>query len=905
MALSDMTKKELITELRRLRSRCEEYEDARKEIQRETADRQKAETALRESEETMKALLNATQESAILVDLKGRILAVNEIAARRLGKSTKELIGLDMYSYLPQDVAKARKAQGRKIVRSKKPIRFQDERQGRSFDNNLYPVLDKEGKVKAIAIYARDISEAVKAGEARRISEQKYRTLFEGAHDAIFIMDKDVFVDCNRMAVRLFGYTKKDDLVGHRPWEFSPEKQPDGVGSKTKAHTWIDSVLGGRPLRSYWKHVRKDGSPFDAEVALNRLDLGDKTYIQAITRDITERAQAMEALKESEEKFRNLAEQSPNMIFINHRGRIVYANKEIESNLGYTKEEISAPGFDFKTLIAADSLATIEKNFEKHMKGQEVEPYEYGLISKGGERIDALITTKLIDYQGERAILGIITDITELKRVEAALRDSESRYRALFDKANDGVALIDLQGSFILINHRGADMLGYSVEEFMELSNVDIVAPNEIEDGREKLKRLIDGETYAPYERTFIKKDGSPLPADVNISLQVDETGHPLFVWSIFRDISERKLAEKALQESEQKYRLLVENLPSVVWSSNEKAATTYISSNVEDVFGYTREEIYQSGDKIWFDNVHPDDIGKVRDSFEAIFSKNQSYDIEYRLKRKDGRWIWIHDVSSMCLQIDGMDYAFGVFTDITERKTVEKELYDYREKLRNLALELSSTEQRERRKIATYMHDHIGQKLALSKIKLGALQETMGGSGNVAAIADIRELIEESLQDTRQLTFELSPPILYELGLEQSLGWLVEQFRDKYKSDISFQDDEEPKPLDEAARVVVFQAVRELLVNALKHSDAESIRVKVSRDRGNLSVLVQDDGTGFDEASEKSYSPKIGGFGLFNIRERLKELDGGLEIESTAGKGTCITFVVPLSSDPLPSAGQ
>jgi PAS domain S-box-containing protein len=143
---------------------------------------------------------------------------------------------------------------------------------------------------------------------------------------------------------------------------------------------------------------------------------------QIISRDITERKRAEKALRESEEKFRNLAEQSPNMIFINKKGKVVYANEKCEEIMGYRKEEFYSPGFDFRTLIAPESMDLIEASFSRHMKGENLLPYEYALITREGRGIEAIITPKLIRYGGESAILGIVTDITERKRAEQLLR---------------------------------------------------------------------------------------------------------------------------------------------------------------------------------------------------------------------------------------------------------------------------------------------------------------------------------------------------------------------------------------------------------------------------------------------------------------------------------------------------
>ena len=166
--------------------------------------------------------------------------------------------------------------------------------------------------------------------------------------------------------------------------------------------------------------------PFNIEEVLKTVnDVFEKQRL------IEEKRQTEERLRESEAKFRTLAEQSPNMIFINIKGKVAYANQRCEELMGYTREEFYSPDFDFLSLIAPESRKFVQSNFEKHMRGEELEPYEYSLITRDGKKIEAIITSRLIDYEGERAVLGTVTDITERKIAEKALETSKDLYKTL------------------------------------------------------------------------------------------------------------------------------------------------------------------------------------------------------------------------------------------------------------------------------------------------------------------------------------------------------------------------------------------------------------------------------------------------------------------------------------------
>lgn len=235
---------------------------------------------------------------------------------------------------------------------------------------------------------------------------------------------------------------------------------------------------------------------------------------------------------------------------------------------------------------------------------------------------------------------------------------------------------------------------------------------------------------------------------------------------------------------------------------------------------------------------------------------------------------------------------------EITERKKAEKRLLSKQKQLRSLASELSLAEERERRRIAVILHDSIGQTLALSKIKLGELRELSSSTDISAILEQIYKLIEEAIQETRSLTVELSPPVLYELGFEAAMEWLTEHVQDKYGILCDFISDRQPKPLDEDVRVILFQATRELMLNVVKHAKASNVKVSFCRIRNQVRIIVEDDGVGFDPVKIGMRANRARRFGLFSIRERLDYHSGNLQMESNPDQGTRVTIDVPLKHD-------
>jgi signal transduction histidine kinase len=215
-----------------------------------------------------------------------------------------------------------------------------------------------------------------------------------------------------------------------------------------------------------------------------------------------------------------------------------------------------------------------------------------------------------------------------------------------------------------------------------------------------------------------------------------------------------------------------------------------------------------------------------------------------------------------------------------------------FQQRLRSLASQLSSADEQERERLATGLRDQIGQPLAALRMRLGALQEPLSSADLAKQLESIRDLADQAIQETRSLSFDLTPPVLYEVGLVAALEWLAERFEERYGLVCTFEDDGQPKPLADDARSAVFWSARELLVNVAKHAHARTVKVSTWRESHHLRLRVEDDGLGFNTAHMEGITHKLG---LFSIRQRLAELGGQLELESKRRRGTRATLTAPL----------
>jgi PAS domain S-box-containing protein len=264
---------------------------------------------------------------------------------------------------------------------------------------------------------------------------------------------------------------------------------------------------------------------------------------------------------------------------------------------------------------------------------------------------------------------------------------------------------------------------------------------------------------------------------------------------------------------------------------------------------------------------------------------------------KKDGTQIVV-EVMSNSLPYDQKVVRVVSIRDITHRKEWEARSLSYQKQLRSLASELTLTNERERRRMAAYLHDTIGQTLAFCKIKVGGLNEHVSDAEGRKTLLELRGLLDQSIHGTRSLTFELSPPILNELGFEAAVEWLVERMRLEHDLVVRLTLDGNKYNLDEDVRYALFSALRELLINVVKHSHALSASLSIQQVADNLELRVADEGTGFDPAGLTHRVGDESGFGLFNVKERIQSIGGTIKINSSIGGGTRVTLLVP--SNPI-----
>ena len=394
--------------------------------------------------------------------------------------------------------------------------------------------------------------------------------------------------------------------------------------------------------------------------------VGKDELLFSLFRSIEGRKQAETVLRELEEKWRSLIENVPDIItIVDHNSTILFINRT-EQGVS-PKEAVGKSIYDF---APAEYHDTMRESLERVFQTGYSDSYEIAGIGSDGTTSWYRSRIGPVKHDGRIIAATIITtDITERKRAEEA-------YRTLVDHSLQGLVIIQDE-RVVFVNQAMEEISGYTVDEMLSMSPKEVQEFVHSDDralvwGRHR-ERLNGKLPPDHYEFRAIRKDGSIRWLEIHSS-RIEYQGKPA-IQAAYLDVTEAKMAREALRESEEKYRSLMTNIPLVTWTHDREGNTTFISPNVEQIYGYKPEEIYKQGVRLWFGRIYHDDKEKVQEAYKALFEHGIQFDVEYRIRRKDGEWIWVHDRSVFTYEKDGVMYADGIFSDITERKKAEEEL--------------------------------------------------------------------------------------------------------------------------------------------------------------------------------------------------------------------------------------
>ncbi len=406
---------------------------------------------------------------------------------------------------------------------------------------------------------------------------------------------------------------------------------------------------------------------------LIRDDDGEVHWREGVILDITDRKQAEEALRVSEERFRNLFDNANDVIYVHDlKGNYISANNAVERIFGYTMDEVVK--LNAADITVPEHLDRVREKLLSKLEGREKETsYELDCIRKDGTRITVEVSSTVIAKDGTPvAVQGIARDVTERKIAEAALRESETRYRDLFENANDLIYTHDLLGNFTSLNRAGERITGYSRQEALSMNVSQVVAPASLAQARAMTLRKMAGDHATTYQIDILDKQGRIVSLDLSTRL-IYKNGRAVAVQGVGRDVTERKRQDEALKASELRFRQLGEGISHQVWTADSSGSLDYVNGRTLSYFGLPSAQLV--GDK-WRDVVHPDDLPQCVHRWSHSVATGENYKAEFRLKRSDGIYRW-HEARATCGRDENGSIVkwFGTNTDVDDQKQSEAKL--------------------------------------------------------------------------------------------------------------------------------------------------------------------------------------------------------------------------------------
>jgi PAS domain S-box-containing protein len=722
--------------------------------------------------------------------------------------------------------------------------------------------------------------QALRASEERQIAERRsaettmrrYQALLGAVSDPISLVDRDYRYRFVNEAYARYAKMPREEILG---LSVADLLGTEAFETLVKPH--LDRCLDGQEVRyEAWFDVPQQEPRF-MHVSYCPL-FGESQTVDGVvvaSRDLTKHRLVEEALKRERDLVARIMDTSPvGILVFDREGRITFANPRTEE---------VARLLDIPHLVGCayndpawhlldergDPLPDDRLPFARVLStGQPVSDLLYAIDLPGGQRTYlSSSAAPLRDHSG--ALDGVIVttqDVTRRIQAEARLQASEKQYRHLLEALQEGIWMIDADASTTFVNPRMAQMLGYTVEEmagkhifsFMDEQGIALAGRN--------LERRRQG-VHEQHDFEFLRKDGARLYASLETSPIFDEEGNYAGSLAGVQDITDRVKATARLQESEERYRDLVEKVNDVIYALDRQGVITYVSPAIERLLGYPAQQVIgQPFDQF----ILPEDLDQAAANFQELVSGRELGANEYRVVAASGQVRWVSLSSQLIFDGEQMTGVRGVLTDISERVWAQEQ----REEAATVA---------ERERLARDLHDSVIQSL----FSVSAIAEALptlwerDQAEALRGLEELRQLTQGALAEMRTLLLELRPSALAKQELDALIAQLTQALAGRTRMPITTEVTGDCT-LPAEARIALYRIAQEALNNVVKHARASRATVELHCEAGYARLCISDDGRGFNPAAVQP-----GQLGLDIMRERAQAAGASLRIESQPGQGT------------------
>jgi len=760
-----------------------------------------------------------------------------------------------------------------------------------------------------------DLTDSQLAKSQADAAELRFRSYFNlGLIGTAVTSPTKGWLEVNDKLCEIFGYTR-DELTSKTWAELT---HPDDLDADLAQ---FNDVLAGK-IDGYSmekRFIRKDGRVIDTTLNVHCLRNEDGSVDQfvALIQDIRDRKRAeqelrqahselelrvenrTQALKESQDRFEAFMDNSPAAAWLkDEQGRYVYFSKTYEQRFGVElKDWHNKTDFDFWSQEMAEEFR--KNDLAVLTSGKVLEVVERATDSDGIPRYHLNFKFPFTDANGSQYVGGIGVDVTDRRRAEEALRQSEERFRLVTNATNDAIYDCDLVNGTVWWNEQLIRLFGERSEEQDTTWDwwKDRIHPDDRARVADGIEAAIDGRANAgdiwTDEYRFQRTDGSYAFINDRAYITRDANGNATRLLGAMQNVTEQKLSEDSLRRSEERFRLAALAINEAIWEVDPKSGTVWWNDTYDTLFGPRPPKSSKSWEW-WEDHVHPEDRERVTNSLMALLRGSADLgDIwveEYRYRRASGDYAIVVDRGFVARDAEGNPTrVVGAMQDITKIKRAEAELRDEQQLLRQLI----DLQESERRMVAHDIHDGFVQDVVGAHMRVQCIESTMDPDTNESTATSVALLLERAIAEGRRLIREMRPMVLDELGIVEAIRHLLADEKKQAGLAVAFDHDVQFDRLEARLEGIVYRIVQEALSNVRRHSQRDDAAVRLTQRDGELEIIVRDQGIGFD--------PKAGGrkgFGLRGIHERARLSGGKARIESAPGNGTVVRVTIPIQQD-------
>ncbi len=708
------------------------------------------------------------------------------------------------------------------------------------------------------------------AVEAMVDSEWRYRNLFESSPEGIAIMDTDgVIIDYNGVQSHILGLPR-ENVIGKTFFELGlvPEDELERLMGI------FERIIAGEEVEPFEVVIEEGDVRLDLEILPGLVRKGGEIVaIQVITKDVTERNRAEHARRELEVQYSSIFEKGNDGIAVLQNDRVVFWNDRVLEITGLTEEDISTT--DFSSLISPEDRKATMERYERRKRGEAVESvYEITVKGSGGS-VPVEINANIIDYQGSPATLVFVRDISERARSARVLEESEEMFRLAFDHATIGRALATPEGKFVKFNQVACDMVGYTQDEILKMTWMDITHADHMQESFDLMSKLMQGRIPAfTIEQRAVRKDGNIIWVNLTVVLARDSEGDPMYIIGEMENITARKLGEMKHLESEQRYKSLFEQSMDAVYITRRDGTIVDLNPAAYALLGYSPQDIEDlPADQIY---VNPEERFVFQKEIEQ---KGYVKDFETQFRRKDGSVIDCIITSSVRKDEKGLAIGYqGIIHDITQRKRAaaliedslkEKEvlLKEIHHRVKNNMQVISSMLSLQ----ATYIEDEDMLKIfdeSQNRVKsMGLIHNKLYQSADLSGV------------DLMEYTQTLGGQLIHSYGADAS--------------GITIRVDGSDIKLGIDRAVPVGLILNELISNSLKHAfpDGRGGRILVNfegESGGRITIDYSDDGIGIPQDIDFRDTKSLG---MELVTTLVEQIEGSIELSRDDGTRFVIGF--------------